>query len=89
MGTSLAYAALIRGSASNIALFDVKAAKAEAEVLDLVHGTQFAGVALSLPSIVGRQGVLRVLDTPMDDGELAALQNSADTSQNSLSTLGL
>lgn len=48
VGTSLAYAALIRGSASNIALYDVNAAKAEAEVLDLAHGTQFAAAAASI-----------------------------------------
>lgn len=48
VGTSLAYAALIRGSASNIALFDVNAAKADAEVLDLAHGTQFAAAAASM-----------------------------------------
>ena len=44
VGTSLAYAALIRGSASNVAIFDVNTAKAEAEVLDLAHGTQFARI---------------------------------------------
>ena len=43
VGTSLAYAALIRGSAREIALYDMNAAKAEAEVLDLAHGTQFTG----------------------------------------------
>ena len=43
VGTSLAYAALIRGSAREIAVFDVNAKKAEAEVLDLAHGTQFTG----------------------------------------------
>ncbi|MFJ6078934.1 L-lactate dehydrogenase [Pseudarthrobacter sp. NPDC092419] len=48
VGTSLAYAALIRGSAGNVALFDVNAAKAEAEVLDLAHGTQFAAKAASV-----------------------------------------
>lgn len=48
VGTSLAYAALIRGSAGNIALFDVNAAKADAEVLDLAHGTQFAAAAASV-----------------------------------------
>lgn len=41
VGTSLAYAALIRGSAPEVALYDLNAAKAEAEVLDLAHGTQF------------------------------------------------
>lgn len=48
VGTSLAYASLIRGSAGNISLFDVNAAKAEAEVLDLAHGTQFAAAAASM-----------------------------------------
>ncbi len=43
VGTSVAYASLIRGSAREIALYDVNAAKAEAEVLDLAHGTQFTG----------------------------------------------
>lgn len=43
VGTSLAYAALIRGSAREISLYDTNAAKAEAEVLDLAHGTQFTG----------------------------------------------
>ncbi|WP_427172877.1 L-lactate dehydrogenase [Arthrobacter sp. 92] len=48
VGTSLAYAALIRGSASNVALFDVNAAKADAEVLDLAHGTQFAAASATV-----------------------------------------
>ena len=43
VGTSVAYAALIRGSANEIALYDVNAAKVDAEVLDLAHGTQFTG----------------------------------------------
>ena len=43
VGASLAYAALIRGSARHVALYDINAAKAEAEVLDLAHGTQFTG----------------------------------------------
>lgn len=43
VGASLAYAALIRGSARRVALYDVHAAKAEAEVLDLAHGTPFVG----------------------------------------------
>ncbi|KRE21125.1 L-lactate dehydrogenase [Agromyces sp. Soil535] len=41
VGTSLAYAALIRGAASEVALYDIAREKVEAEVLDLVHGTQF------------------------------------------------
>ncbi|MFZ4843908.1 MULTISPECIES: L-lactate dehydrogenase [Mycetocola] len=43
VGSSLAYAALIRGSAREIVLYDMDRAKAEAEVLDLAHGTPFTG----------------------------------------------
>ena len=41
VGTAIAYASLIRGSAGEIALFDMNAAKVRAEVLDLNHGSQF------------------------------------------------
>ena len=43
VGASLAYAALIRGSARRVALYDVNTAKVDAEVLDLAHGTPFVG----------------------------------------------
>jgi L-lactate dehydrogenase len=43
VGSSAAYAALIRGSARHVALYDVATEKVEAEVLDLQHGTQFTG----------------------------------------------
>lgn len=43
VGSSTAYAALIRGSARHVALYDIATARAEAEVLDLAHGTQFTG----------------------------------------------
>ncbi len=43
VGSSTAYAALIRGSARHVALYDIATEKAEAEVLDLAHGTQFTG----------------------------------------------
>lgn len=41
VGSSLAYAALIRGSANTIALYDLNTAKVDAEVLDLGHGSQY------------------------------------------------
>jgi L-lactate dehydrogenase len=41
VGTAIAYACMIRGSAGAIALFDVAAKKVHAEVLDLNHGSQF------------------------------------------------
>jgi L-lactate dehydrogenase len=45
VGSSIAYASLIRGVARHIALYDLDAAKARAEVLDLLHGRQFAPAA--------------------------------------------
>jgi L-lactate dehydrogenase len=41
VGTAIAYACLIRGSAGALALYDVNAQKVQAEVLDLRHGSQF------------------------------------------------
>ena len=45
VGSSTAYAALIRGSARHVALYDIATARVEAEVLDLAHGTQFTGTS--------------------------------------------
>lgn len=45
VGATMAYAALMRGAARTIALFDLNAAKVEAEALDLGHGIQFAPMA--------------------------------------------
>ncbi|MFT4305255.1 MAG: L-lactate dehydrogenase [Microbacterium sp.] len=45
VGSSTAYAALIRGSARHVALYDIAAEKVEAEALDLAHGTQFTGTS--------------------------------------------
>lgn len=41
VGTAIAYACLIRGSARELALYDVNAKKVSAEVLDLNHGSPF------------------------------------------------
>ena len=41
VGAAIAYACLIRGSASALALYDVNAEKVRSEVLDLNHGRQF------------------------------------------------
>jgi L-lactate dehydrogenase len=43
VGSSLAYAALIRNSARHVVLYDINEAKVTAEVLDLAHGTPFVG----------------------------------------------
>ena len=43
VGSSLAYAALIRNSAREVVLYDIATARVNAEVLDLAHGTPFVG----------------------------------------------
>ncbi|REJ05297.1 L-lactate dehydrogenase [Microbacterium bovistercoris] len=47
VGVSVAYAALIRGSAAEVALYDIATEKVDAEVLDLAHGTQFTSSSVS------------------------------------------
>lgn len=41
VGSTIAYAALMRGAARRVVLHDVNAAKVRAEVLDIAHGIQF------------------------------------------------
>lgn len=45
VGATMAYAVLMRGAARTVALYDIDAAKVEAEVLDLGHGIQFMPMA--------------------------------------------
>ena len=44
-------------------------------------------VCLGLPSILGRDGVKRILDIPLDDGELTALHRSAEKMKNIITEL--
>ena len=45
VGATLAYAALMRGAARSVALYDIDAKKVEAEALDIGHGLQFMPMA--------------------------------------------
>lgn len=45
VGSTMAYAALMRGAARTVALYDINAAKVEAEALDIGHGIQFMPMA--------------------------------------------
>ena len=45
VGATIAYAAMIRGVARQLALYDINRAKVDAEVLDLNHGLQFMPMA--------------------------------------------
>jgi L-lactate dehydrogenase len=55
--------------------------------LDGVHG--LSGVCLSMPSVVGRIGVERVLATPLSSGERDQLVSSAATVREAARGLGL
>ncbi|GEK20649.1 L-lactate dehydrogenase [Cellulomonas xylanilytica] len=50
VGSTMAYAALLRGAARTVALYDIDAAKVRAEALDLGHGIQFMPMAEVLGS---------------------------------------
>src|SRR5918993_6122334 len=45
VGATIAYACLIRGVAKQLAIYDLKREKVDAQVLDLNHGLQFAPMA--------------------------------------------
>ena len=45
VGTTIAYACMLRGVCKHISLYDVNAAKVRAETLDLNHGMQFVSMA--------------------------------------------
>ena len=45
VGATVAYAALMRGAARTVALYDIDKAKVEAEAADLGHGIQFMPMA--------------------------------------------
>jgi len=45
VGTTIAYATLMRGLASHVSIHDIDGARVEAEVLDLSHGSEFVPVA--------------------------------------------
>lgn len=53
VGSTMAYAALMRGAARHVALFDINKAKVEAEALDLGHGIQF----MSMAEVVGSDDI--------------------------------
>lgn len=68
-------------------LGDERAVLPVSSLLEGVHGID--GVAMSLPSIVGRNGVMGRLDVPMDDHELERLHASADALRTVQESLGL
>lgn len=74
VGSSAAYAALIRGSARHVALYDIATQKVEAEVLDLAHGTQFTGSSdiiggSDLSVVEGSQVVVITAGAKQDPGQ--------------------
>lgn len=58
VGSTMAYAMLMRGSARTVVLYDVNKAKVEAEALDLAHGVQFMPMA----SVAGSDDIEIVRD---------------------------
>jgi len=56
-------------------------------VVNNIHGLK--DVALSLPSVINRQGIARTLDLPLSDDEEAGLQKSAQIIRNTIQSLNL
>ena len=75
VGTSLAYAAMIRESAREVALYDINTEKVQAEVLDLAHGSQFTGVS----QVIGSSDLDVVTDANVVVITAGAKQNPGQT----------
>ncbi|WP_309617663.1 L-lactate dehydrogenase [Salinibacterium sp.] len=74
VGSSLAYAALIRNSARDVVIYDINTAKVDAEVLDLAHGTPFIGSSSvtggsDLDKISGAQAVVITAGAKQEPGQ--------------------
>lgn len=58
-------------------------------VSTLIDGLTNSDICLSVPAIVGREGVKQVLDIPLDEDEMKRLRLSADTIKDSIRKLSL
>lgn len=74
------------GAICQAILADQHAVMPVSTILDDYQG--ISGVALSVPSVVGRGGVLQQLPVPMAESEIQQLHSSAEALKNSLSSLG-
>lgn len=66
---------------------DERAVLPVSAVLDGQYGMN--GLALSLPSIVGRKGLQEILEMPLSSGERAALSASAEQMREAIESLKL
>jgi malate/lactate dehydrogenase len=98
----VAISTLHSGATDELWLHDLDDARAEGEAMDLAHGAWFypackvrtadvaamRDVALSLPTIVDRQGGGRVLVPAMDEAERVALERSAQVLRDARASTG-
>ncbi len=57
-------------------------------VSSLVQGKYgLADVCLSLPSVISRNGITRILELPLDEWERRALKNSADVIRKAIASV--
>jgi L-lactate dehydrogenase len=61
----------------------------EGEVAPIGSYVAKYGVTLSLPSIVGRHGVIQAIEPAMSEAEAKALEHSAETLRNALRCAGI
>ena len=86
VGSATAYAAMVRGSADEIVLYDIDGKRAHAEALDIAHGAMFAHEA----TVTGGDDIELLRDCDMVIITAGARQNpasnwQAQTSQSSRS----
>lgn len=75
VGSTLAYAAVIRGVAREVVLYDINKAKVEAEALDIAHGIQFT----PMNKVYGSDDIESVRDADVVVVTAGAKQNPGQT----------
>jgi L-lactate dehydrogenase len=75
VGATLAYAALMRGVARTVALYDINKAKVEAEALDIGHGIQF----MPMGEVIGSDDIAVCEDADVVVVTAGAKQRSGQT----------
>jgi malate/lactate dehydrogenase len=76
VGTTSAYALMLGGAAREAVLRDERSVLPVSTRLSGQYGIE--GIYLSLPCVVGREGVERVIEIPLDERERDGLRASAD-----------
>ena len=89
VGSASVFALMQSGLFTEIVLIDADKNKAEGEAMDISHGIPFDGVSLSMPAIVGADGIESDIPINLSGEEALKLKESADSLKKIMETIEL